>query len=420
MAQIVLPKTEQSQMESSQGESMQVVGYVNVNPGVSAITPVQPEPNSAQGIEAGPSPMPAPAAPQPETETQPILATANTSLSFKPPQTEGKIPPTVAGGNYTWSATGPNSAPVVELPSVSAIVPSPSSVPTQAVPESALASAGTFPSAAPAPAPEELSDSIREKALKDRSNFYGGGVGGGGGGGAGGIGFRTGVIPSNAYANNTFGLSGQAGLGSGTVSFGGAINGTPHLSPSDNITITNAIAENQGAFYRSINNSAGEGEEGQQPVLNWRLYQNPNNASQDDYKKIGVTPISGSAAPPTGMGNASAAQTDQPLTPPQANAPIPQPEIQTRDNAFSTFSLNVSDVSFKLASASLGNGLMPNPASIRGEEFINAFDYHDPEPLQGQPLAFMSERARDPFAQERDFLRFSIKAAAMGRQEGRA
>lgn len=116
----------------------------------------------------------------------------------------------------------------------------------------------------------------------------------------------------------------------------------------------------------------------------------------------------------------SVKEADIPLTTPPATAPIPQPEIQTSDNAFSTFSLNVSDVSFKLAMASLEKGQMPAPASIRSEEFINAFDYHDPEPLQGEPLAFTSERSRDPFAQERDFLRFSIKAAAAGRQGGRA
>ena len=37
---------------------------------------------------------------------------------------------------------------------------------------------------------------------------------------------------------------------------------------------------------------------------------------------------------------------------------------------------------------------MPDPASIRSEEFINAFDYRDPEPRQGQPLAFAFERVR--------------------------
>ena len=96
-------------------------------------------------------------------------------------------------------------------------------------------------------------------------------------------------------------------------------------------------------------------------------------------------------------------------------APIPQPEILTRENAFSTFSLNVSDVSFKLAEASLQNGRMPDAASIRSEEFINAFNYRDPEAVAGQPVAFASERARDPFAQNRDLLRFSIKVAAAGR-----
>ncbi|HOC56414.1 MAG TPA: von Willebrand factor type A domain-containing protein [Verrucomicrobiota bacterium] len=104
---------------------------------------------------------------------------------------------------------------------------------------------------------------------------------------------------------------------------------------------------------------------------------------------------------------------------PLAPAPVPQPEVQTADNAFSTFSLNVSDVSFKLAAASLEKGTMPEPASVRSEEFINAFDYRDSEPPPGVPVAFAWERARYPFAQNRDLLRFSIKTAALGRQPGR-
>src|SRR5205085_8861736 len=94
-------------------------------------------------------------------------------------------------------------------------------------------------------------------------------------------------------------------------------------------------------------------------------------------------------------------------------------EVQTCDNAFSTFSLNVSDVSFKLAGASLEKGVMPDPASVRSEEFINAFDYRDPEAPAGVPIAFAWERAQYPFAQNRDLLRFSLKTAAQGRQPGR-
>ncbi|MDB6171852.1 MAG: von Willebrand factor [Chthoniobacteraceae bacterium] len=104
---------------------------------------------------------------------------------------------------------------------------------------------------------------------------------------------------------------------------------------------------------------------------------------------------------------------------PSKPADIPQPEVLTSANAFSTFSLNVSDVAFKLAGASLEQGKMPEPSTIRSEEFINAFDYHDPEAAPGAPIAFASERARYPFAQNRDLLRLSVKTAAAGRQPGR-
>ncbi|HEY2953488.1 MAG TPA: von Willebrand factor type A domain-containing protein [Verrucomicrobiae bacterium] len=103
----------------------------------------------------------------------------------------------------------------------------------------------------------------------------------------------------------------------------------------------------------------------------------------------------------------------------RAVAGIPQPEVSVTDNAFSTFSLNVSDVSFKLAAASLEKGQMPDPATVRSEEFINAFDYRDCEPQGNAPVAFAWERARYPFAHDRDLLRFSIKTAAIGRQPGR-
>ncbi len=104
---------------------------------------------------------------------------------------------------------------------------------------------------------------------------------------------------------------------------------------------------------------------------------------------------------------------------PATNVAIPQPEIQTSENNFSTFSLNVSDVSFKLAAASLEKGQMPDAASVRSEEFINAFDYRDPEAKGGAPIAFAWERARYPFAHNRDLLRLSLKTAAAGRQAGR-
>lgn len=106
---------------------------------------------------------------------------------------------------------------------------------------------------------------------------------------------------------------------------------------------------------------------------------------------------------------------DEPPGTPAVPPPVPQPEVQAADNAFSTFSLNVSDVSFKTAAASLEKGLMPEPGGIRSEEFINAFDYRDPEPAAGMPVGFCWDRARYPFAQNRDVLRFALKTASQGR-----
>jgi Mg-chelatase subunit ChlD len=127
----------------------------------------------------------------------------------------------------------------------------------------------------------------------------------------------------------------------------------------------------------------------------------------------------GDMDPSTGAGIAEAQENDSALPKPIVLPPTPQPEILTRENAFSTFSLNVSDVSFKLAAATLEKGQMPEPGAIRSEEFINAFDYRDPDAAPGVPVAFASERARYPFAHNRELLRFSLKTAAAGRQAGR-
>ncbi len=98
--------------------------------------------------------------------------------------------------------------------------------------------------------------------------------------------------------------------------------------------------------------------------------------------------------------------------------PKPKPEVVTEKNRWSTFSLNVSDASFRLCEASLRNGRLPAPHMVRAEEFINAFDYRDPAPAKGAPLAFAWERSRHPFAHNRDLVRFSIQTAAEGRESG--
>jgi secreted protein with Ig-like and vWFA domain len=118
-------------------------------------------------------------------------------------------------------------------------------------------------------------------------------------------------------------------------------------------------------------------------------------------------------------GREALSDVDAAVVVPRAPGPVPQPEVAALENPFSTFSLNVSDVSFRLAAASLEKGVVPDPAGIRSEEFINAFDYRDPEPAPGVPVGFAWERATWPFAQQRDLVRFAVRTAARGRENAR-
>lgn len=82
----------------------------------------------------------------------------------------------------------------------------------------------------------------------------------------------------------------------------------------------------------------------------------------------------------------------------------------------STFSLHVSDVSFKLAKEALAQGQWP--ATIRVEEFVNAFDYGETKLAAGERVGVAMEQAAHPFLPQRNLLRLSLQTAATGRGAG--
>lgn len=90
-------------------------------------------------------------------------------------------------------------------------------------------------------------------------------------------------------------------------------------------------------------------------------------------------------------------------------------ELSADAEAFSTFSLHVSDVSFKLALNELSQGKWPEQSKVRIEEFVNAFDYRDPMPTCDEKVACQLEQSIHPFLQQRNVLRLSMRTAEMGR-----
>ena len=99
----------------------------------------------------------------------------------------------------------------------------------------------------------------------------------------------------------------------------------------------------------------------------------------------------------------------------KSTAPAGLNEKKAENESFSTFSLHVSDVSFKLARAALAHGEWPEAAKVRIEEFVNAFDYGDPMPSQSEKVACCLEQSIHPFLQQRNLLRISMRTAAAGR-----
>lgn len=123
-------------------------------------------------------------------------------------------------------------------------------------------------------------------------------------------------------------------------------------------------------------------------------------------------------------GEAAVAQTlsDRPTTvlkSPAADplAPSNQPflEVSAARQPVSTFSLHVSDVSFRLAQAALASGELPDPERIRPEEFYNAFNYGDPAPAMAEKISCHIEQSAYPLLQQRNLVRIAMKVPAVGR-----
>jgi len=90
-------------------------------------------------------------------------------------------------------------------------------------------------------------------------------------------------------------------------------------------------------------------------------------------------------------------------------------EIQATQEPFSTFSLNISDASFQVASSAVAKGERPDPESIKPEQFYNAVSYDDPAPSTGEPVAAAIAQVAHPVIPGRNLVRMSVRTASTGR-----
>ncbi len=82
----------------------------------------------------------------------------------------------------------------------------------------------------------------------------------------------------------------------------------------------------------------------------------------------------------------------------------------------STFSLDVDTGSYTYARSELQRGVLPNPAFVRPEEFINAFDYDYPRPIDGQPMAVQVEATASPWTPDAKLVRIGFQARNVDRE----
>ncbi|MFH0945235.1 MAG: VWA domain-containing protein [Planctomycetota bacterium] len=80
------------------------------------------------------------------------------------------------------------------------------------------------------------------------------------------------------------------------------------------------------------------------------------------------------------------------------------------EERLSTFSIDVDTASYSNMRRFLKEGMLPPPASVRIEEFINYFRYDDPPPEGDEPFRVTTEVASAPWAPRNRLLRIGIQA----------
>lgn len=87
---------------------------------------------------------------------------------------------------------------------------------------------------------------------------------------------------------------------------------------------------------------------------------------------------------------------------------LPNPSIDPMRDGLSTFALDVDTGSYSIGKRFVEDGYLPDPSSVRTEEYVNALSYHYPQPDDGEDFAIHLMGGVTPFVADRDTYLFQV------------
>jgi Ca-activated chloride channel family protein len=133
--------------------------------------------------------------------------------------------------------------------------------------------------------------------------------------------------------------------------------------------------------------------------------------------RVGRLAARQTAKPKVGTTGGNAEPNDEPYGDNFFRSAGTNPFVDTEEDARSTFGLDVDTASYTVARRYLQDGNLPDPDSVRVEEFVNFFDYGDEPPVRDD-FAIRAEGAPTPFAPPGyRLLRFNVRGRQIRPEE---
>ncbi|HET7546056.1 MAG TPA: von Willebrand factor type A domain-containing protein [Polyangiaceae bacterium] len=144
----------------------------------------------------------------------------------------------------------------------------------------------------------------------------------------------------------------------------------------------------------------------------------PSSSANNGNPAIGAQPqpatggsSSNAAAPAGNLGIQSPADADESTQPPPEAAKVTNGFVITAHDPRSTFGADVDTASYDLFRQAINLGKLPEPASVRLEEYVNDFKYAYPPPAEDSTTPFSISLAATPalYGRETQLLRVGIR-----------